>query len=122
MPFEIVRNDISNMRVDAIVNITNLKPIIYSVTDTMFQQKDDRQLMFVLQKIFDIARGSAAVAPTCNLESECHKLKSIYPDQTVQVRTFYQLVKGSDLLFLLHIPMKVRLARFYGNTYSVTSM
>jgi len=26
--------------------------------------------------------------------------------QTVQIRTFYQLVKGSDLLFILHIPIK----------------
>lgn len=42
MPFEIVRNDITNMRVNVIVNITNLKPIIYSVTDTMFQQKGNR--------------------------------------------------------------------------------
>ena len=26
--------------------------------------------------------------------------------QTVQIRTFYQLVKGSDLLFILYIPLK----------------
>ena len=42
MPFEIVRNDITNMRVYAIANTTNPKLIIDSATDTMFRQKDDR--------------------------------------------------------------------------------
>ena len=53
--------------------------------------------------------------------SEGWGFESLPVYQTVQIRTFYQLVKGSDLLFLLHIPIKVRLARFY-NMYSVTSM
>lgn len=42
MPFEIVRNDITNMHVDAIADTANPKPIIDSATDTMFQQKDGR--------------------------------------------------------------------------------
>ena len=41
--------------------------------------------------------------------------ESLSAYQTVQIRTFYQLVKGSDLLFILHILIKVWLARFYGN-------
>ena len=33
MPFEIVRNDIVNMKVDAIVNTANPEPVIGSGTD-----------------------------------------------------------------------------------------
>ena len=42
MPFEIARNDMTNMRGDAIAHTTHPNPIIDSLTDTMFQQKDDR--------------------------------------------------------------------------------
>ena len=38
--------------------------------------------------------------------SEGWGFESLPVYQTVQIRTFYQLAKGSDLLFLLHIPLK----------------
>ena len=39
MPFKIVRNDITNMQVDAIVNTANPRPIVGSGTATMVHQK-----------------------------------------------------------------------------------
>ena len=38
MPFTIVRNDITNMQVDAIVNTANPKPVVGSGTDTMVHE------------------------------------------------------------------------------------
>ena len=34
------------------------------------------------------------------------EFESRHSDQSIQIRTFYQLVKGSDLLFILHVPIK----------------
>lgn len=70
MPFEIVRNDITNMSVDAIVNTANPKPIIGSGTDTMIHEKAGPQLLLARQKIDDIARGCAAVTPAYNLNAK----------------------------------------------------
>ena len=39
MPFDIVRNDILNMQVDAIVNIANPKPILGYGCDTDIHKK-----------------------------------------------------------------------------------
>ena len=39
MPFEIVRNDITQMTVDAIVNTANPKPVVGSGTDTMIHKR-----------------------------------------------------------------------------------
>ena len=43
--------------------------------------------------------------------SEGWGFESLPVYQTVQIRTFYQLVKGSDLLFILLIPHKANRAR-----------
>lgn len=39
MPFEIVRNDITQMTVDAIVNTANPRPVVGSGTDAMIHEK-----------------------------------------------------------------------------------
>ena len=45
MPFEIVRNDIVNMQVDAIVNTANPNPVIGSGVDSVIHKKAGRQLL-----------------------------------------------------------------------------
>ena len=70
MPFEIVRNDNTNMRVDAIVNTANPKPVIGSGTDTIIHQKAGPKMLLARQKIGDIARGCAAITPAFDLQAK----------------------------------------------------
>lgn len=70
MPFEIVRNDIASMCVDAIVNTANPKPLIGSGTDTMIHEKAGPQLLLARRKIGEIARGSAAITPAYDLNAK----------------------------------------------------
>ncbi len=63
MPFEIVRNDITNMRVDAIVNTANPKPVIGSGTDAAIHAKAGPALLEARKKIGDIPVGCSAITP-----------------------------------------------------------
>ena len=70
MPFEIVRNDITNMRVDAIVNTANPKPVIGSGTDTMIHKKAGPGLLAARQEIGPIGIGCAAITPAFQLHAK----------------------------------------------------
>lgn len=61
MPFVIVRNDITKMAVDAIVNTANPQPIIGAGTDGMVHQKAGPRLLKARQKIGSIGQGEAAI-------------------------------------------------------------
>lgn len=69
MPFEIVRNDITNMRVDAIVNTANPKPIIGAGVDSMIHKKAGPRLLLARRRIGDIPRGGAAITPAYGLSA-----------------------------------------------------
>ena len=69
MPFEIVRNDIVNMQVDAIVNTANPNPVIGSGVDSGIHKKAGRQLLAARQKIGRIAFGDAAITPGFGLDA-----------------------------------------------------
>ena len=63
MPFEIVRNDITNMCVDAIVNSANPRPVVGLGTDSSIHEKAGPELLAARQKIGKISVGKAAVTP-----------------------------------------------------------
>ena len=67
MPFEIVRNDITNMHVDAIVNTANPRPVIGLGTDSMIHEKAGPQLLQSRQQIGSIDIGSAVITPAFEL-------------------------------------------------------
>ena len=69
MPFEIVRNDIVNMQVDAIVNTANPNPVIGSGVDSGIHKKAGRELLAARQKIGRIAFGDAAITPGFGLDA-----------------------------------------------------
>lgn len=61
MPFQIVRNDIVNMQVDAIVNTANPQPVIGAGTDSRIHEQAGPKLLKARQKIGAIGVGQAAV-------------------------------------------------------------
>lgn len=69
MPFEIVRNDIVNMKVDAIVNTANPKPIIGDGTDRAIHCKAGERLLFARKEIGDIAIGTSKITPAFDLNA-----------------------------------------------------
>ena len=82
MPFEIVRNDITQMTVDAIVNTANPRPVVGSGTDTMIHKKAGSKLLAARQKIGSIDVGCAAITPAFDLQAKyvIHTVGPVWED------------------------------------------
>ena len=70
MPFEIVRNDITKMAVDAIVNTANPRPVIGAGTDSAIHKAAGPKLLIARQKIGSIGVGCAAITPAFDLQAK----------------------------------------------------
>ena len=71
MPFNIVRNDITLMHTDAIVNTANPNPVIGGGTDSaIYAAAGEEQLLAERKKIGKIERGQAAATPAFNLHAK----------------------------------------------------
>lgn len=70
MPFEIVRNDITKMAVDAIVNTANPHPVIGPGTDSMIHEAAGPGLLIARQAIGRIAVGCAEITPAFALQAK----------------------------------------------------
>ena len=82
MPFEIVRNDIVNMQVDAIVNTANPKPIIGYGCDAGIHKKAGPDLLQARKKVGAIGVGQVAITPGFDLDAEyvLHAVGPIWQD------------------------------------------
>ena len=70
MPFEIVRNDIVNMQVDAVVNTANPNPVIGSGVDSGIHKKAGSELLAARKKIGCIDFGDAVITPGFGLDAK----------------------------------------------------
>lgn len=70
MPFTIVRNDITAMQVDAIVNTANPRPAIGGGTDSAVHKKAGPRLLEARKRIGPISPGQAAITPAYGLNAE----------------------------------------------------
>ncbi len=71
MPFKIVRNDITKVKADIIVNTANPKPIYASGTDSaIYHAAGAEALLTERKKIGEIARGEIAVTPAFDLKAK----------------------------------------------------
>ena len=71
MPFQIIRNDITKVKADAIVNTANPKPTYGGGTDSaIYKAAGEEQLLAERKKIGVINRGDIAVTPAFNLKAK----------------------------------------------------
>lgn len=71
MPFKIVRNDITKVKADVIVNTANPNPICVSGTDlAIYEAAGKGQLLAERTGIGKIARGDIAVTGAYNLKAK----------------------------------------------------
>lgn len=70
MPFEIVRSDITNMKVDAIVNAASRYPRVNAGVDSAIHKKAGPALLEARKTIGCIEPGSAAITPAFGLDSK----------------------------------------------------
>ena len=82
MPFAIVRNDITKMQVDAIVNSANPRAIVGGGVDRAIHQAAGAELLAARKKIGDIATGTAAVTPAYRLHARyvIHTVGPVWQD------------------------------------------
>ena len=82
MPFEIVRNDIVNMQVDAIVNTANPKPIVGYGVDAGVHKKAGPQLLAAREQVGRIGVGDVALTPGFDLDARfvIHAVGPIWQD------------------------------------------
>lgn len=71
MPFQIIRNDITKVTADAIVNTANPGPVIGGGTDSaIYKAAGEEQLLAERKKIGEIARGAAVHTPAFSLKAK----------------------------------------------------
>lgn len=70
MAFEIIRNDITKVSADAIVNTANPRPVIGAGTDTAIHKAAGPELLEARKKIGSIRPGQAAVTPAYKLDAK----------------------------------------------------
>ena len=70
MPFEIIRNDITRVKADAIVNTANPDPIVGSGTDSAIHHAAGPQLLAAREEIGEIPVGSAVETPAFDLPAK----------------------------------------------------
>ena len=82
MPLEIVRNDITKMQVDAIVNTANPRPIVGGGVDRDIHKVAGTELLDARKKIGDIATGKAAITSAFNLHARfvIHTVGPVWQD------------------------------------------
>lgn len=83
MAFKIVRNDITKMKVDAIVNTANEEPVYSSGTDTaVYKAAGEELLLAEREKIGFMNEGEVAITPGFNLPAKyiIHAVSPCYID------------------------------------------
>lgn len=103
MPFEIVRNDITKMQVDVIVNAASCLPRVNAGVDSAIHKKAGPSLLEARKKIGYIQPGTAAITPAFDLDAE-YVIHAATPTWTNGLHGESTLLRQAyDMLSLIHI-------------------
>lgn len=82
MPFSIVRNNITEMHTDAIVNTANPRPVIGSGVDCAIHEKAGPKLLEARCQVGHINRGMSAITPAFDLPAKyvIHTVGPVWKD------------------------------------------
>ena len=100
MPFQIIRNDITKVAADAIVNTANPRPVIGGGTDTaIYNAAGRQQLLAEREKIGDIEPGQAVSTPAFGLKARyiIHTVGPIWIDGQHGEREILQACYANSL-------------------------
>ena len=79
MPFQIIRDDITRVKADILVNTANPRPVVGGGTDAAIYEAAGREeLLAARREIGEIAPGSAAVTPAFRLRAK-HIIHTVGP-------------------------------------------
>lgn len=106
MPFEIVRNDLTNMQVDVIVNAANSQPVIGYGVDSGVHKKAGSRLLAARKKIGRIIHGDVRITPAFDLDAKyvIHAVSPVWHGGT----------KGESILLENCYTKSLELARKHG--------
>ena len=79
MPFEIIRDDITHVAADAIVNTANPKPVVGVGTDSAIHRAAGPKLLIARRKIGEIAVGASVKTPAYDLPAK-YVLHTVSPE------------------------------------------
>ena len=121
MPFQIIRNDITNVQADAIVNTANPHPIIGSGTDSAIHEAAGPELLSARKKIGDIPPGAAVSTPAFNLPAK-YVIHTVGPswvdgkhgEETVLRKAYDAALKLADQLGCRSVAFPLMAAGSYG--------
>ena len=109
MPFQIIRNDITKVRADAIVNTANPKPRIGRGTDSaIYAAAGKEQLLDARKKIGEIAPGQAAYTDAFNLNARTiiHTVGPMWIDGEHGEREILRSCYENSLALAAELPCK----------------
>jgi O-acetyl-ADP-ribose deacetylase (regulator of RNase III) len=79
MPFEIIRDDITHVKADAIVNTANPRPVVGAGTDSAIHRAAGPKLLKARQKIGEITVGTSVKTPAYDLPAK-YVLHTVSPE------------------------------------------
>lgn len=102
MPFEIIRNDITHMRVDAIVNTANPRPMIGSGVDAAIHAKAGPMLLAARKLIGVMNTGEARMTPGFKLPCKhvIHEERTIPTAKEETVLNMETVVSQEETIYI----------------------